>query len=114
MGNMPGMAGMNMAPGTAMVSPQMQQLMGVRTAIVEAKTLSKTVRAVGTVTYDESRVRQVYSKVDGWVDKLYVNSTGAFVSKGQPLFTIYSPDLVATQSEYLMAKKYYESLVEIN
>ena len=49
-----GMAGMNMSPGTAMVSPQMQQLMGVRTAIVEAKTLSKTVRAVGTVTYDES------------------------------------------------------------
>jgi membrane fusion protein, copper/silver efflux system len=84
--------------------------MGVRTAIVEAKTLNKTVRAVGTVTYDESRVRQVYSKVDGWVDKLYVNSTGAFVGKGQPLFTIYSPDLVATQSEYLMAKKNYESL----
>ena len=86
MSDMPGMTGMNMAPGTAMVSPQMQQLMGVRTAIVEAKTLNKTVRAVGTVTYDESRVRQVYSKVDGWVDKLYVNSTGAFVTKGQPLF----------------------------
>jgi Cu(I)/Ag(I) efflux system membrane fusion protein len=110
MANMPGMAGMKMAPGTAMVSPQMQQLMGVRTAIVEAKTLNKTVWAVGTVTYDESRVRQVQSKVDGWVDKLYVNSTGALVAKGQPLFTIYSPDLVATQSEYLMAKKNYESL----
>jgi membrane fusion protein, copper/silver efflux system len=110
MSDMPGMTGMNMAPGTAMVSPQMQQLMGVRTTIVEAKTLNKTVRAVGTVTYDESRVRQVHSKVDGWVDKLYVNSTGAFVGKGQPLFAIYSPDLVATQSEYLMAKKNYESL----
>ena len=110
MGSMPGMAGMNMAPGTAMVSPQMQQLMGVRTAIVEAKTLSRTVRAVGTVTYDESRVKRVHSKVDGWVDKLYVNSTGALVSKGQPLFAIYSPDLVATQSEYLMAKKNHESL----
>src|SRR5258705_9221177 len=110
MSDMPGMTGMNMAPGTAMVSPQMQQLMGVRTAIVEAKTLNKTIRAVGTVTYDESRVRQVYSKVDGWIDKLYVNSTGAFVGKGQALFAIYSPDLVATQSEYLMAKKNYESL----
>src|SRR5437773_6869066 len=108
MSDMPGMTGM--APGTAMVSPQMQQLMGVRTALVEAKTLNKTVRAVGTVTYDESRVRQVYSKVDGWIDKLYVNSTGAFVGKGQALFAIYSPDLVATQSEYLMAKKNYESL----
>ena len=110
MGSMPGMAGMNMAPGTAMVSPQMQQLMGVRTATVETKTLSRTVRAVGTVTYDESRVKRVYSKVDGWVDKLYVNSTGALVSKGQPLFAIYSPDLMATQSEYLMAKKNHESL----
>ena len=109
-GGMQGMAGMNMAPGTAMVSPQMQQLMGVRTAVVEARSLSKTIRAVGTVAYDESRVRQVYSKVDGWVDKLYVNATGAFVSKGQPLFSIYSPDLVATQSEYLMAKKHYENL----
>jgi len=110
MGNMPGMAGMNMTPGTAMVSPQMQQLLGVRTATVEAKTLSRTVRAVGTVTYDESRVKRVHSKVDGWVDKLYVNSTGALVAKGQPLFAIYSPDLVATQSEYLMAKKNHESL----
>ena len=110
MGSMPGMAGMNMASGTAMVSPQMQQLMGVRTTIVEAKTLSKTIRAVGTVTYDESRVKHVHSKVDGWVDKLYISSTGALVSKGQPLFSIYSPDLLATQSEYLMAKKHYESL----
>jgi len=108
--NMQGMAGMNMAPGTAMVSPQMQQLMGVRTAVVESRSLSKTIRAVGTVAYDESRVKHVHSKVDGWVDKLYVNTTGAFVAKGQPLFAIYSPDLVATQSEYLMAKKHYETL----
>src|SRR5262245_14580383 len=91
------MAGMNMTPGTAMVTPQMQQLMGVRTAIVEARPLSKTIRAVGTVAFDESRVKHVHSKVDGWVDKLYVNTTGQFVSKGQPLFSIYSPDLVATQ-----------------
>jgi len=110
MSDMPGMAGMNIAPGTAMVSAQMQQLMGVRTAIVEPKTLSKTIRAVGTVAYDESRVTHVHSKVDGWVDKPYINSTGAFVNKGQPLFSIYSPDLLATQSEYLMAKKHYESL----
>src|SRR5688572_27042149 len=110
MGNMQGMAGMNMTPGTAMVSPQMQQLMGVRTATVEARSLSKAIRAVGTIAYDESRVKHVHSKVDGWVDKLYVDSTGAFVAKGQPLFAIYSPDLVATQSEYLMAKKHYETL----
>jgi Cu(I)/Ag(I) efflux system membrane fusion protein len=110
MGNMQGMGGMNMTPGTAMVSPQMQQLMGVRSATVEARSLSKNIRAVGTIAYDESRVKHVHSKVDGWVDKLYVDSTGAFVAKGQPLFSIYSPDLVATQTEYLMAKKHYESL----
>jgi membrane fusion protein, copper/silver efflux system len=110
MGDMQGMAGMNMAPGTAMVSPAMQQLIGVRIATVESKTLGKTIRTVGTVAYDESRVTHVHSKVDGWVDKLFVNTTGALVSKGQPLFTIYSPDLVATQGEYLLAKKHHESL----
>lgn len=104
------MAGMNMAPGTAMVSPEMQQLMGVRTTTVETKTLGRTIRTVGTVAYDESRVTHVHSKVDGWVDKLFVNTTGALVSKGQPLFSIYSPDLVATQGEYLLAKKHHESL----
>jgi membrane fusion protein, copper/silver efflux system len=111
MSDMPGMSGMNMAPGTAMVSPQMQQLTGVRIATVESRPLNKTIRAVGTVTYDESRVKHVHSKVDGWVDKLYIDSTGAFVSKGQPLFSIYSPDLVSTQTEYLMAKKNYETLM---
>jgi membrane fusion protein, copper/silver efflux system len=110
MGDMQGMAGMNMTPGTAMVSPAMQQLIGVRIATVESKTLGKTIRTVGTVAYDESRVTHVHSKVDGWVDKLFVNTTGALVSKGQPLFTIYSPDLVATQGEYLLAKKHHESL----
>lgn len=110
MANMAGMPGMNMAPGSAMVSPQMQQLTGIRSATVEARTLNKTIRTVGTVTYDESRVKHVHSKVDGWVDRLYVNTTGALVSRGQPLFTIYSPDLVATQGEYLMAKKHYESV----
>src|SRR6266704_2361527 len=55
MKGMEGMAGMNMPPGTAMVSPEKQQLLGVRTATVEAKPLSKTVRTVGTITYDETR-----------------------------------------------------------
>src|ERR671919_587331 len=53
MAGMPGMAGMNMTPGTAMVSPAMQQLIGVRIATVESKTLGKTIRTVGMVAYDE-------------------------------------------------------------
>ena len=113
MGNMKGMegmAGMDMAPGTAMVSPEKQQLLGVRTTTVEARPLSKTVRTVGTITYDETRVTHVHSKIEGWVEKLYANYTGKFVQKGQPLFTLYSPDLLATQGEYLLALKSYERL----
>lgn len=106
MENMPGMGGMSgMAPGMAMVSPEKQQLMGVRIATVERRPMVRTVRTVGTITYDETRVTHVHSKIEGWIDKLYVNYTGKLVEKGQPLFTIYSPDLLATQQEYLLAVK---------
>ena len=56
------------------------------------------------------KVAQVFSKVEGWIEKLFVNYTGKLVEKGQPLFTLYSPDLVATQEEYLLALKAKESL----
>jgi Cu(I)/Ag(I) efflux system membrane fusion protein len=93
-----------------MVSPEKQQLIGVRTALVEKKPLVKTVRTVGVIAYDETKLSQVYSKTEGWIDKLYVNFTGKLVEKGQPLFTIYSPDLLATQQEYLLAIKAKERL----
>ncbi|HWO41517.1 MAG TPA: efflux RND transporter periplasmic adaptor subunit [Candidatus Eisenbacteria bacterium] len=109
MAGMPGMEGMQgmggMAPGTIMLSPQKQQLLGVRTAVVERKPLTKTVRTVGVIAYDETRVTRVHSKIEGWIEKLYVNYTGKQVEKGQPLFTIYSPELLATQQEYLLAVK---------
>jgi Cu(I)/Ag(I) efflux system membrane fusion protein len=114
MAGMEGMSGMQgmggMAPGMVMVSPEKQQLMGVRIATVERRPMVRTVRTVGTITYDETKVTQVYSKIEGWVDKLYVNFTGKLVEKGQPLFTIYSPDLLATQQEYLLAIKAKERL----
>ena len=117
MGNMAGMEGMSgmqgmsgMAPGMVMVSPEKQQLLGVRTAVVEKRPLVKSVRTVGIITYDETKITQVYSKIEGWIDKLYVNYTGKLVEKGQPLFTIYSPDLLATQQEYLLAIKAKERL----
>jgi Cu(I)/Ag(I) efflux system membrane fusion protein len=117
MGNMAGMEGMSgmqgmsgMAPGMVMVSPEKQQLLGVRTAVAEKKPLVKSVRTVGIITYDETKITQVYSKIEGWIDKLYVNYTGKQVEKGQPLFTIYSPDLLATQQEYLLAVKAKERL----
>lgn len=105
-----GMEGMEMAPGSAIVSPDKQQLLGVRTTTVEARPLSKTVRTVGTIKYDETKITRVQSKIEGWVEKLYANYTGKFVQKGQPLFTMYSPDLLATQGEYLLALKSHERL----
>src|SRR5918996_1503958 len=117
MENMAGMAGMSgmegmsgMAPGMVMVSPEKQQLLGVRIATVERRPMVRTVRTVGTITYDETKVSHVHSKIEGWIDKLYVNYTGKLVEKGQPLFTIYSPDLLATQQEYLLAVKGRERL----
>jgi len=105
MKGMEGMQGMNMPAGTAVISPDKQQLMGVRITTVERKPLVRTVRTVGTITYDETKVTHVHSKVEGWIDKLYANYTGELVKKGQPLFTLYSPDLLATQQEYLLAIK---------
>ena len=114
--SMAGMEGMEgsgsseMASGTIEVSPEKQQLVGIRTAKVEIRPLVKKIRTVGIVTYDETKVAQVFTKVEGWIEKLFVNYTGKLVEKGQPLFTLYSPDLVATQEEYLLALQAKESL----
>src|SRR3990172_8796640 len=97
------MEGHDMGSGEINVSPEKQQLVGIRTAVAEVRPLVKKIRTVGIVTYDETRVAQVFSKVDGWVEKLFVNYTGKQVQKGQPLFTYYSPELVSTQEEYLLA-----------
>lgn len=80
-----------------------RQLLGVRTARAERTELSREIRAVGLVRYDETRQTDVNLKVDGWVQKLYVASTGAPVRRGQPLLDLYSPELLATQNEYLLA-----------
>jgi len=99
-----------MASGTVNVSPEKQQLVGIRTAPVELRPLVKRIRTVGIVTYDETKVAQVFTKVEGWIEKLFVNYTGKLVEKGQPLFTLYSPELVSTQEEYLLALQAKESL----
>ena len=106
------MAGMDMgggdkAPkkGAVYISPARQQLVGVRTAAVESRTLDATIRTVGTLAYDETRVTEVHPKVSGWVERVFVDFVGKPVRRGEPLLTIYSPDLVATQNEYLLALK---------
>jgi membrane fusion protein, copper/silver efflux system len=108
-GNQP-MPGHDMTSGGVNVSPERQQLVGIRTASAEIRPMLQKIRTVGIVTYDETRVAQVFSKVEGWIEKLMVNYTGKLVQKGQPLFTLYSPDLVSTQEEYLLALKAKQTL----
>ena len=104
------MQGHDMSSGGVNVSSEMQQLVGIRTATAEIRPLMQKIRTVGIVTYDETRIAQVFSKVEGWIEQLLVNYTGTLVRKGQPLFTLYSPDLVATQEEYLLALKAKQTL----
>ena len=91
--------------GAVYISPARQQLIGVRTAELASRTLDATIRTVGTLAYDETRVTEVHPKVSGWVERVFVDFVGKPVRRGQPLLTIYSPDLVATQNEYLLALK---------
>ena len=81
------------------------QKLGVRTEAVTERNLTRTVRAVGTLQADERRVHTVAAKFDGWIQKLYVNTTGAPVARGQPLMDVYSPDLITAQQEYLIASR---------
>ncbi len=87
------------------ISTQRQQLIGIRTAPVRSQSIHKLIKAVGRVDYAEPNISIVNLKFDGWVEKLAVNSTGRAVRKGEPLFDIYSPELVAAQQEYLIALK---------
>lgn len=95
----------SMAPGSVMISAEKQQLIGVRTAEVKRETLVRDVQTNGQVTADETKIAHVHVKISGFIEKVFVDSVGQLVKKGQPLFTIYSPDLVSTQEEYLIAKR---------
>lgn len=87
------------------LTPDRQQLIGVQTGVTEMRPLGRAVRTVGRVTVDETRLYKVSTKFDGYIEKLYVNVTGQRVRRGQPLFSVYSPDLLATQQEYLLAMR---------
>jgi RND family efflux transporter MFP subunit len=100
------------AKGTVRIDSAAIQNIGVRTAVAQKRTLSKTIRTVGVVTYDERKLSKIQSKVPGWIEKLYVNSTGLAVAHDTILLELYSPDLVTTQEEYLLALSYRDSLKE--
>ncbi len=92
--------------GLVYIDPVMVQDIGVKTEKVERRNLSHTIRASGVVDYDETRESDITIKFPGYIEKLYADYTGKSIQKGQPLFEIYSPDLVAAQQEYLQAIKY--------
>ena len=100
----------NSSQAFAMVSRPKQQLIGVKTAVVEKHPLDTTIRAVGRVDYDEQRIAHVNLRISGWVDDLFVDYTGQVVRKGQPLFSLYSPELLSTQDEYLLALRTQQKL----
>ncbi|WP_457566139.1 efflux RND transporter periplasmic adaptor subunit [Caldithrix abyssi] len=91
--------------GTITIDPVTVQNMGVRFTSVVKKDFYHAIRTVGYIEYDESRLFTINSKISGWVEKLYADYTGKLVRKGQPLLEIYSPELVTTQEEYLLALK---------
>jgi membrane fusion protein, copper/silver efflux system len=91
--------------GDVTIDPRRQQLIGVRTVPVTRQTIDQTIRAAGAVRYDETKQADVNVKIEGWIRDLYVDYTGQAIQRGQPLFTLYSPDLLNTQNEYLLALK---------
>lgn len=91
------------APASITVSDAGAKLAGVRSVAAERRTLERTIRTVGTVVPDETRVRTVSTRVGGWVEKLHVSYTGQVVRRGEPLLSIYSPELVASQEELIQA-----------
>ncbi len=88
------------------ISADQQQLIGVRTATVALMPMLKVIRTVGRIEYDERRLVTVNTKFEGWIEKLYVDYVGRYVNKDEPLAEIYSPELLATQQEFLNVLKW--------
>ena len=107
---MSGPTEMESAHASPVVSPLRQQMIGIQTALVKKRPLSTTVRAVSRVTYNEQRIAHVNLRISGWIEDLYVDFAGKLVQQGQPLFTLYSPELVATQEEYLLALQAFDDM----
>jgi len=102
----------NAGSGSVYISPGRQQLVGVRSAAVKRQQVEGTVRAMGTLAYDETRTSQIHTRVSGWIEKLFVDYVGKPVRRGQPLFALYSPDLVTAQTDYLAASRARHQLGE--
>lgn len=100
----------NTVPGTVMLNPASQQVIGVRYTEARRTDMKRTLRSVGIVQMDDEKISRVHVKFAGWIEKVYLDYVGKLIKKGQPLFTLYSPDLVSAQQEYLIARKGQEYL----
>ena len=103
--NMPASPAAEPTLAPVQLSSQRMQEIGVTTAIASVKTLSSDLRVPGNVEIDEEKLAYVQTRFPGWIQKVFANATYQFVRKGQPLFTVYSPDLVSSEQEYLLARK---------
>ena len=98
--------------GTVSVDPVTRQSIGVRTALAERRALSRDVRTVGRVDYDEQRITRLHPKTEGWIEELFIETTGQTIDADEILLSIYSPQLVSTQQEYVLALNNLETLKE--
>lgn len=92
------------------IAPEKVQKLGVRTETVQRRAIARPVRAVGIIEANEQTLTTIAPRFEGWIDKLYANETGRRITRGQPLFSVYSPELVAAQQEYLLAVEAQEML----
>jgi membrane fusion protein, copper/silver efflux system len=94
-----------MPEGAVQVSAKQQQLIGVEYGTAEYGSLDQSVRSAARIAVDETRVAKVHSRLEGWIDQVFADYTGQLVHKGDPLLTVYSPEALATQQEFLLAEK---------
>src|SRR2546423_526754 len=94
------------------ISPQRLQSIGVKTGKVERKSVADEIRTTGSVAVDERRLAYVQVRFSGYIQKVFADATYQYVRKGQPLFTVYSPELVATEREYLVAKQNQQQVAQ--
>lgn len=95
---------------TVKINPEKQQLIGIKTSPAQTMELKKIIRTVGIIDHDQTKEVHVHTKVSGLIEQLFVTYDGQHVKKGEPIYSIYSPDLVSTQEEYLLAIRNEERL----
>ena len=98
--------------GDIVIDPAHQQMIGLKTVEVKLGAMPGGIRTTGRISFDERRIEKVTARFDGYVEKLYADFTGKYVTKGDPLLSIYSPDLLSTEEEYLLAVKSRATLAE--